>query len=726
MADVTAPQFQQDVNNAADWANGDENTTVTMRLGQQADSPAKVIKRVDDLAAAQREDIYENATPYTVGNFTDGFTYTALNQRGEFGGDQYVFLGGLDGLPHVVAPATDPTLSPSLYAKANYNDAASIANNDGTTSQDTHDAVESILIAQGLSGKYGFFAKGFTYANEGDVGIDSNGFLWSTYNPLPFTVTAGTVPESGSVYKKINFYNPIKKTRSSKDQIKGLINASKLKVAILGDSTEAGVGISGASSYGEANGWDKGGWAQYLYYSLIQADATFNKVIETHPDYTKGLSDGKLSCPFPALQLTKAGNSYARFSIFNNSTVNTDKVCIYHNSRTSDAACVFRVTIYDKLGSQIGQQVIDTYIPPINYVSETDVLNKISKTVITVSSVEKEYVVVLDQVDTLDRGNGQAANGTALFFGSTFGEGVLLENIAVSSTTLKEGSDANIMRGVDTSERLSLAQSLNANTYFIGWGTNDSKDGVSTPGDFYNEYKSFISEIRDFDPQSVIFLITDPRGANGSIYENNSIYNEITRQVAFESGAEVIDIESMFDQIGSSAYADDVHPNVYGYNIITGCVRSKMGVSLDSEQINEAYIKDVTLSKTFYNISPSSDSSGSFVTIHSETLTPPINSNRVIVTAKVVAGEAGDINGHVYRIRLLDVSSGSSVILDLSQVTQAAVAGSAIETIYLTGEYSPSNLSIFDGGDIEISVQGRDYNLASTNATHKMIVEWVA
>ena len=41
---VTAPQFQQDVNNTADWANGDENTTVTMRLGQQADSPAKVIK----------------------------------------------------------------------------------------------------------------------------------------------------------------------------------------------------------------------------------------------------------------------------------------------------------------------------------------------------------------------------------------------------------------------------------------------------------------------------------------------------------------------------------------------------------------------------------------------------------------------------------------------------------------------------------------------------------
>lgn len=52
MANVTAPQFQQDVNNTADWANGDENTTVTMRLGQQADSPAKVIKDIKDKADA--------------------------------------------------------------------------------------------------------------------------------------------------------------------------------------------------------------------------------------------------------------------------------------------------------------------------------------------------------------------------------------------------------------------------------------------------------------------------------------------------------------------------------------------------------------------------------------------------------------------------------------------------------------------------------------------------
>lgn len=151
MANVTAPQFQQDVNNTADWANGDENTTVTMRLGQQADSPAKVIKRVDDLAAAQREDIYENATPYTVGNFTDGFTYTALNQRGEFGGDQYVFLGGLAGLPHVVAPATDPTLSPSLYAKANYNDAASVANANGGNVQNQLDIKDGLTVTEAIN-----------------------------------------------------------------------------------------------------------------------------------------------------------------------------------------------------------------------------------------------------------------------------------------------------------------------------------------------------------------------------------------------------------------------------------------------------------------------------------------------------------------------------------------------------------------------------------------------
>jgi len=139
MANVTAPQFQQDVNNAADWANGDENTTVTMRLGQQADSPAKAIKRVDDLAAAQREDIYEKATPSVKGTFETGFTFENLFERGRFGTEPsetyWAFTGGTAGLPHVVTAGTDPTLS-GPYEQVTFKDHNLLENRNAVGAHD--------------------------------------------------------------------------------------------------------------------------------------------------------------------------------------------------------------------------------------------------------------------------------------------------------------------------------------------------------------------------------------------------------------------------------------------------------------------------------------------------------------------------------------------------------------------------------------------------------------
>ena len=60
------------------------------------------------------------------------------------------------------------------------------------------DATKAILIAQGLSGEYGFFEKGFTYNESGDVGIDSDGNIWTYNGALPFEVEAGAVPSEPS------------------------------------------------------------------------------------------------------------------------------------------------------------------------------------------------------------------------------------------------------------------------------------------------------------------------------------------------------------------------------------------------------------------------------------------------------------------------------------------------------------------------------------------------
>lgn len=57
-------------------------------------------------------------------------------------------------------------------------------------------ALRPVLIAQGLTGEYGYFSKGFTINDAGDVGVTDSGQVWKYVgsDPLPLVVAAGTVP----------------------------------------------------------------------------------------------------------------------------------------------------------------------------------------------------------------------------------------------------------------------------------------------------------------------------------------------------------------------------------------------------------------------------------------------------------------------------------------------------------------------------------------------------
>lgn len=59
-------------------------------------------------------------------------------------------------------------------------------------------ALLPVLIAQGLTGDYGYFSKGFTINDPNDVGITDSGQLWKYVgsDPLPLVVAAGTVPSA--------------------------------------------------------------------------------------------------------------------------------------------------------------------------------------------------------------------------------------------------------------------------------------------------------------------------------------------------------------------------------------------------------------------------------------------------------------------------------------------------------------------------------------------------
>ena len=93
--------------------------------------------------------ILSNTQPYSAGNFTDGFTFTELNQYGNAtvndGGADYSttfwYIGGT--LPHIVAPLTNPRDFPLLYQQRDFNSAEFVATK---TTENAQDFIDSFAL----------------------------------------------------------------------------------------------------------------------------------------------------------------------------------------------------------------------------------------------------------------------------------------------------------------------------------------------------------------------------------------------------------------------------------------------------------------------------------------------------------------------------------------------------------------------------------------------------
>lgn len=159
-----------------------------------------------------------------AGSFSSGFIYEIPNDVGVDDNGDYWIYSDIDELPFTVPSNTTPT--PPTYTKVTFNDhsatvnrdalnshpSRAITNDDGLSSQQSHEAIKSNLIAQGLSGDFGFFDEGFTYNSANDIGIDSNGESYLYIGgSFPFVVPPGTTP-SGPDYKKFNLNNSYQKT----------------------------------------------------------------------------------------------------------------------------------------------------------------------------------------------------------------------------------------------------------------------------------------------------------------------------------------------------------------------------------------------------------------------------------------------------------------------------------------------------------------------------------
>lgn len=188
MANVTAPQFQEDVNNTADWANGDENTTVTMRLGQTADSPAKTIA---DIKAEASEALGESQF-YIKGAFADGFTIDYYFELGETATGEVYRYKRPNALPFVVPPGFDPSADSrfALWVDTDHNNltnrnapdshpASAISTNGGVSSQYVIDSTTRLAATISDAADFTDASEGMTVlvSDRESVG-DGRGAVW--------------------------------------------------------------------------------------------------------------------------------------------------------------------------------------------------------------------------------------------------------------------------------------------------------------------------------------------------------------------------------------------------------------------------------------------------------------------------------------------------------------------------------------------------------------------
>lgn len=232
MADnVTAPQFQEDVNNFSEVTNGDTNKTVTMRLGEQVDSVAKTIN--DIKLQAESLALLYGYNP--VGLFADGFTYANRNDVGiDANGDSWIYTGSL---PFAVTAGTipsDPDYKIVISASAENTqirpglsvlDALQFKPNDLIYDVDITGAEdETVTINDVLSGKDSIFI------SEGFVNYD--GLLY---------------PSKGQLFKRLNYSTTnmiysLEEMRGQCTQFQKIWNKlqsdqSDVYVMLIGDST---------------------------------------------------------------------------------------------------------------------------------------------------------------------------------------------------------------------------------------------------------------------------------------------------------------------------------------------------------------------------------------------------------------------------------------------------------------------------------------------------------
>tara|TARA_R110000744_G_scaffold250022_1_gene366233 strand:- start:313 stop:2214 length:1902 start_codon:yes stop_codon:yes gene_type:complete len=556
---------------------------------------------------------------------------------------------------------------------------------------------------------------------ERTIGAD-NGGIWdvvlsSTVTENNYNIVQCTGIATLSLVHRVQ-------TRTNTDESpRALMGGGGGGIAILGDSTLAGIG-AGGTVYGEANADSVSGFSGDLKFASFQNISLFVPPNKEDTGYQSYNVNNTTGTRHPRVQMTVLGGSSFSKSFKKNSRPEVgNDFFVFFGTRTSDTAARAVVTIYDKDNIQVHQETIDSYTASIDFGTAGTVTQglktnqfKLTNALSTVSANDI-FTLVVDSIDVIDRGSGVAADGSIWYYGSSQIECSQVYNFAVGSSTLKEGSSANISRGIETSTQLQKAYDLGCEVYYLGWGTNDSKSGVSTVDAFKNEYYDIILDIISNTVSPEIVLLTAPKGATGSVYENNVEYNEAIRQISKSMQVGLIDVEKYFAQRStpnSGYYDDDIHPNELGYSATLGAVCSQMGISKNKVESPEITTTNIT-GTSRHEIPVSSDSTSSFIEVLNTTVTAQ---NRVRVSGVINLADANPLEAVKCRVVLTNNKTSATVTICEQIVNVPEVGTLAIGQIVFDDFYDFSSNPL----TVDVSVQLQDYNIRSSSSTSVVII----
>ncbi len=559
------------------------------------------------------------------------------------------------------------------------------------------------------SGSHPFELKAFAEKAKGGGGSDTE--LRGEFEVFKQDTTS-LLAQNETKVKVLSDNTRIKE--SDIEALHSLLKSGKgIRYAILGDSTEAGVGQTGAGTYGETNHINVFSAQVAFALSMIVNDENFMPVDNnmwniTNPTYSTGAVDFLL----PKYQLKVSENPSITYSVKQKTSYKYNKLTVYYIERTSAAAPLF-----DIVANGITTP-IDTYVAPVTYAGTNYNINaRVRKVTVAIPATENVSFTI-NNFRLADRGTGIGTDGTAIIFGFALGSGVDFINYAVSSTTLLNNSSANQTRGITTTERLQKAYDFGANVFSMGWGTNDSKAGVSTQETFELDLATRIDEIRAYNPNAIIFLNTDPAGATGSEYENNILYNKSIAKVALEKDVSLIDFQYIIDRMDrATVISDNVHPSQAGYTVLGKALatsfkfpfvfkESLSSVNPVSDYDQGELFKSVTLSGT--------NTTGSYAEIAQINVDRPSGKYNMRLSAQINLASTTDITDVVFYIELEvfnqkgQIASSGVVEIDRKYVNVYGLGGSEVKTavVNLEGLYK-TNL----GRSFRAKLFGKNYQI---------------